>query len=190
MKKYLAWVITHSLFIVMLISILWDPHQLKWQFKYSAYGAVGFLCLILSLNPLKLMFPRWVLVHRLNRYRQEIGVSVFSYALIHVLCVAIGSGDLAQWLSLAQYPPFMSVMLVSMPIFFILAVTSTQVSKIKLGFKKWKRLHRLVYVAEAGVIFHLWMVGQSALVIVIFLPLVVLQLVRWFNYNKSRSTSQ
>ena len=187
MQKYLGWLITHSLFIAMLISILWDPHQLTWQFKCSAYVAVGSLCLILSLNPLKLVFPRWILIHRLNRYRQEIGVSVFSYALIHVLCVAIGSGSLASWLSLAQYPPFMSVMLVSMPIFFILAVTSTQFSKMKLGFKNWKRLHRLVYVAEAGVIVHLWMVGQSTLVTVLFLPLVVVQLLRWGIHAKSNS---
>lgn len=187
MKKYLAWVITHSLFIVMLVSVLWDPHNLRWQFKYSAYCAVGFLCLILSLNPLKLMFPRWVWVHRLNRYRQEIGVSVFSYALMHGLCVAIGSGSLAHWLSLAQYPRFMSVMWVSMPIFFILAVASTQFSKIKLGFKNWKRLHRLVYVAEGGVIFHLWMVGQSRLAVVVFLPLVSVQLFR-VHQGKSNSS--
>lgn len=184
MKKYLAWVVTHSLFLIMSVSILWDPQHLRWQFKYSAYFAVGFLCLILSLNPLKQMFPRWILIHRLNRYRQEIGVSVFSYAAIHALCVAIGSGSLAQWLSLAQYPPFMSVMLISMPIFFILAVTSTQFSKIRFGFRNWKRLHRFVYIAEVGVMFHLWMIGQSKVVLVVFVPLIIVQLFRVANRDK------
>lgn len=184
MKKYLAWLITHSLFLVMLVSILWDPHHLRWQFKYSAYCSIGFLYSILSLNPLKMMFPRWVLIHRLNRYRQEIGVSVFSYASIHALCVAIGSGSLAHWLGLAQRPRFMSVMLISMPILFILAVTSTQFSKIKLGFKNWKRLHRLVYVAEAGIIFHLGMIGKPMLALQIFLPLILIQLFRVANQDK------
>jgi methionine sulfoxide reductase heme-binding subunit len=181
MKKYVAWLITHSLFSVMLVSILWDPNHLRWQFKYSAYSAVGFLCLILSLNPLKAMFPRWILIHRLNRYRQEIGVSVFSYAVIHALCFAIGSGSISRWLSAANNPQFMSVMLVSMPIFCILAITSTQFSKIKLGFKNWKRLHRLVYLAEAGVIVHLGMNGKSMLALMVFLPLVLVQLFRVAN---------
>jgi sulfoxide reductase heme-binding subunit YedZ len=184
MRKYVAWVITHCLFIVMLGSILWNPHHLGWQFKYSAYCAIGFLCLILSLNPLKGMFPRWILIHRLNRYRQEIGVSVFSYALIHALCVAIGSGGLAHWLSLAQHPRFMSVMLISMPIFCVLAITSTQFSKIKLGFKNWKRLHRLVYLAEVGVIFHLCAMGKSMLALKVFLPLILVQLFRVANQDK------
>lgn len=130
------------------------------------------------------MFPGWILIHRLNLYRQEIGVSVFSYAMIHALCVAIGSGSLARWLNFAQHPRFMSVMLISMPILFTLAITSTQFSKIKLGFKNWKRLHRLVYVAEVGIIFHLGMIGKSMLALKVFLPLILIQLFRVANRDK------
>jgi methionine sulfoxide reductase heme-binding subunit len=184
MRKYAAWVITHCLFIVMLVSTLWNPQHLGWQFKYSAYSAVGFLCLILSLNPLKGMFPRWILIHRLNGYRQEIGVSVVSYASIHALCVAIGSGSFSNWLGLAERPQFTCVMLVSMPIFCVLALTSVQLAKIKLGFKNWKRLHRLVYLAEVGVIFHLCAIGKSMLALKVFLPLILVQLFRVANQDK------
>lgn len=185
MKKYLAWIITHLLFMVMLVSSVLNPQNLGWVFKYSAYFSLGFLFLILSLNPLKTIFPRWLLIHKLNRYRQEIGVSVFSYASLHALCVAIGSGSLNNWLNLVNYPSFASVMLVSMPIFCVLALTSTQFAKIKLGFKNWKRLHRLVYLAEAGVIIHILLVGRVALVLGVFVPLILLQSVRTIYVLKS-----
>ena len=187
MKKYAAWIVTHSLFIVMLVSIAWNSENLRWQFKYSAYSAVGFLCLILSLNPLKIMFPRWVLIHSLNRYRQEIGVSVFSYALIHAMCFAIRSGSIDRWLSAASNPALMSVMVISMPILAALAITSAQYFKRTMGFKNWKRLHRLVYIAEVGVIAHLVMIGKPMLALGVFLPLILFQLYRVANQDLLKS---
>lgn len=181
MKKYLAWLITHSVFIVMLIGIAFDPHHLRWEFKYSAYSAISFLCLILSLNPLKAIYPRWILVRRLNQYRQQIGVAVFSYAFIHALCFAIRSGRIDRWLSAASNPALMSVMVISMPILAVLAITSAQYFKRTMGFKNWKRMHRLVYIAEAGVIAHLVMIGKPMLALVVFLPLILLQLFRVAN---------
>lgn len=183
MNTLLAWLITHSVFGVMVISILLDPHNLKWAFKNSAYFAITFLCVILSLNPLKAIFPRWVLIHRLNQYRQQIGVAVFSYAAIHAMCFAIRVGSIDRWLNAATKPALMSVMLVSLPIFAVLAITSAHYFKRTMGFKNWKRLHRLVYIAEAGVILHLALLGKGMLALAVFLPLVLIQLFRVANRN-------
>lgn len=187
MKKYLAWLITHSAFIVMVIGIAMNPHNLKWAFKNSAYFAITFLCLILSLNPLKAIYPRWTLIHRLNQYRQQIGVAVFSYACIHATCFAISMGSLERWLSAASKPALMIVIFISLPIFAVLAVTSAQYFKVKMGFKNWKRLHRFVYLAEAGVIGHLVMIGKPMLALWVFLPLVLVQMFRFANRDQLKS---
>jgi hypothetical protein len=47
-------------------------------------------------------------------------------------------------------------------------------------------LHRLVYIAEAGVIFHLGMIGKPMLALKVFLPLILVQLFRVVNRDNLR----
>lgn len=174
-SKNLFWVWPHVAVFVMLGMLIVHPAYWDLLTTYSGYSAVGFLVLVLSFSPLKELFPKLMIVTKLNRHRRELGVAAFSFAAIHVLCFIIKRGGLMETLPYALHPALISVVWVSFPIFFLLAITSNQFSLKKMGFVKWKKLHKMVYWAEVGIIIHMIFVGQAFWASIIFLPLVFIQ---------------
>ena len=162
----------------MALMLVIDPKNWKVLTSYSGYFAVGFLITTLSLNPLKKLFPRWMLITKLNRYRREFGVAVFSFATIHLICFIIKRGGVMKTLPFAFHPAIGPVLLVAYPIFFLLAISSNQYSIKKLTFPKWKKLHKIVYCAEGAIVLHMVLVGQKLWAAIIFVPLVFLQTLR------------
>lgn len=75
------------------------------------------------------------------RVRRQVGLTTFWYALLHFL----------------TYVVFASFLLL-VP----LAITSTQGWVRRLGGKRWRRLHRLVYLVPVGGVLHyLWLVKKD-----------------------------
>lgn len=177
-KKYQIWFLTQVGAFIMGLMLITDPKNWKVLTSYSGYFAVGFLIVTLSLSPLKKLFPRWIFMTKLNRYRQQLGVAVFSFATIHLICFIIKRGSFIKVLPYALHPVIAPALLVAYPIFFLLAISSNQYSMKKLTFLKWKKLHRYVYVAEGATIIHIAFVGQKLWAAILFTPLVVLQFLR------------
>ncbi len=85
-------------FIVVLLALsgLWmawpllngDPtvaaDPLKFILHHLGFTASVILAIVLSLSPLRVIFPKSRLVLALNRHRRLIGVTVFVYVLLHV----------------------------------------------------------------------------------------------------------
>lgn len=159
----------------MGLMLLINPQNWKVLTSYSGYSSVGFLIAVLSLNPLKKLIPKWLLITYLNRYRRELGVAAFSYATVHFLCFIIKRGGILETLPYAIHPAIAPVLLVAYPIFFLLAISSNQYSIKKLTFLKWKRLHSKVYFAECAIILHMILMGQKLWASVLFIPLLILQ---------------
>lgn len=176
--KYQVWFWAHMGALIMCLMLIINTKNWKILTSYSGYFAVGFLITILSLSPLKKLFPKWMLITKLNRFRQGLGVATFSYAAIHLICFIIKRGSLKSTLPFLIHPALAPVFLVAFPIFFILAITSNQYSVKKLTFVKWKKLHKKVYLAEAAVILHMILVGQKFWAAILFTPLCILQFLR------------
>jgi sulfoxide reductase heme-binding subunit YedZ len=115
---------------------------------------------VLSLTPLRVLFPRSGLVNALNRHRRYIGVSACIYGLIHFSCHVLYQGD---WDDLLQSfsKPFVWFGLLGLSILVLLALTSNNWSVRKLGGKRWKLLHRLAYVAAIALIYHQSIAGKG-----------------------------
>jgi sulfoxide reductase heme-binding subunit YedZ len=95
------------------------------------------------------------------RARRMLGLWAFAYATLHLVCyVAVDQGlDLALLLQDVAKRKFMTVGLAAWLLLVPLAVTSTDGWVRRLGFRAWKRLHRLVYVAAIlGVVHFVWRV--------------------------------
>src|SRR5260370_1939062 len=56
--------------------------------------AIWTLGAVLSLSPLRALFPRSAIVNALNRHRRFIAVSACLYGLIHFSCQVLYQGDL------------------------------------------------------------------------------------------------
>jgi sulfoxide reductase heme-binding subunit YedZ len=122
--------------------------------------AIWTLGAVLSLSPLRVLFPRSRLVNALNRHRRVIGVSACVYGLIHFGFHLFYEGD-AQAIARSFYKPFIWFGLAGLSILVILAATSNSFSIRKLGGKNWKRLHRLAYAAAAMLIYHQAIAGKG-----------------------------
>ena len=115
---------------------------------------------VLSLSPLRVLFPRSRLVNALNRHRRVIGVSACVYGLIHFEFHLLYEGD-AQAIARSFSKPFIWFGLAGLSILVILAATSNSFSIRKLGGKNWKRAHRLAYAAAALLIYHQAIAGKG-----------------------------
>ena len=149
--------------------------------------AIWTLGAVLSLTPLRVLFPRSAIVNALNRHRRYIGVSACIYGLIHFSCHVLYQGD---WDDLLQSftKPFTWFGLAGLSILVLLGLTSNNWAVRKLGGRRWKLLHRLVYVAAIVLIYHQSIAGKGHWYVArwLFFLLVALEGARlakkfWFN---------
>lgn len=95
------------------------------------------------------------------RVRRLVGLFAFAYAGLHFLWYLVVDQTLAFDLVTKDVAkrPFITVGFAALVFLVPLAVTSTDAWVRRLGFKRWKRLHRLAYLAAGlGVVHFLWRV--------------------------------
>ncbi|HVY45089.1 MAG TPA: protein-methionine-sulfoxide reductase heme-binding subunit MsrQ [Minicystis sp.] len=114
--------------------------------------ALALLVLSLACTPLRtLTGSAWPI-----RVRRALGLLAFFYALGHFLCYAVLDQGLALGAIAADVVerPFIFVGFAALVILTPLAVTSTATWTKRLGAARWKRLHRLAYLAGALGVVH------------------------------------
>ena len=131
----------------------------------EALNRLGFWTLTLLLatlacTPIKIVTGwKWPL-----RLRRMLGLEAFLYACLHfVVYLRVDQffdfGEI--WKDIVKRK-FITVGFAAFVLLIPLAVTSTQGMVSRLGFARWKRLHRLVYLAAAcGVIHFVWRVKSD-----------------------------
>ena len=96
-----------------------------------------------------------------QRLRRVVGVTAFAYALLHFLFY-VGVDKFFDVRTIGQdltKRPFIMVGFAALLCLLPLAVTSTDGWVRRLGYRRWKVLHRLAYVAAALAVVHfLWRV--------------------------------
>ncbi len=120
-------------------------------------------------------FPKFYLNGILVHIRRALGVSVFFFAFLHALIAYFHSlsGTLASVLFLSARNQWALVFsATAFIIFSALAVTSFDFMVRKLG-KKWKQLHKLVYIAGILVVFHAFFIGSHFTVPTNPIPVIV-----------------
>jgi sulfoxide reductase heme-binding subunit YedZ len=104
------------------------------------------------------------------RHRRMLGLFAFSYALLHLLAYVVLDQffDVAAILEDVVKRKFITVGFAAFLLLVPLALTSTNGWVRRLGFVRWKRLHRLAYgAAVLGVVHFVWRVKAD-----LFEPLV------------------
>lgn len=116
-----------------------------------------FLILTLSITPLRYL-TGW---NSLIRFRRMLGLFAFFYACIHfsIYCLSIADLNFHDILIDITKRPYVTVGFTGLVLMVPLAITSTKKWIGRLGGKRWRMLHRLIYVsAVAGVLHYLWLV--------------------------------
>jgi methionine sulfoxide reductase heme-binding subunit len=147
--------------------------------------ALIFLIASLAVTPLRLLFG-WTWPARIGRM---LGLLAFFYALLHFatyLAIDQRFDWPVLWADITKRK-FMVVGFAAFLLLLPLALTSTDASVRRLGFRRWKALHRLVYVAAVLAVVHfLWRVKLDIREPLIYaLVLAALLLVRVANAVRS-----
>ncbi|MBQ5939994.1 sulfite oxidase heme-binding subunit YedZ [Massilia sp. AB1] len=116
--------------------------------------ALYFLCITLTVTPLR-RFTGWNWVIRLRRM---LGLFCFFYALLH-FTTFLWFDHFFDWGEMWKdvlKRPFITVGFIAFLMLVPLAATSTNGMVKRLGGKRWRWLHRLIYVIAPLAILHFW----------------------------------
>ncbi|MCH9613474.1 MAG: Protein-methionine-sulfoxide reductase heme-binding subunit MsrQ [Chlamydiia bacterium] len=181
-KSSFSWLIT---LLPLLIELFCVPYSTwherafwKQLLLFSGFSALSFLVFVLALHPLTAIFKKNQWLKLLNRHRRQWGLACFYYAFFHMCCyllmkqVLYGRIDFKYFLHPVIFPALIAIFLL-----LILAVTSNNASIRFLKYKAWKKLHKLTYVVEGLIFFHILLQGGWSILwaFLFFVPLVFLQ---------------
>ena len=146
--------------------------------------ALRFLCLTLAITPFRAIAK----LPELLRFRRMLGLFVYFYAAIHLLCYSwLDMGF--EWMDIAidiAKRPFILVGFTAFVLLTPLAATSFNRAIRWLGRKRWQLLHRVVYgVAVLAVLHFYWMrAGKSNFAEVVVYGAILAALLLWRVWNK------
>jgi sulfoxide reductase heme-binding subunit YedZ len=154
----------HLLCLLPLGLLLWKYHQnalgadpIARALNRLGWWTLTLLLVTLTCTPLQSLFKwNWPL-----RIRRMLGLYAFFYGSLHLLTYAVLDQELDWHDILADIVKrkFITIGFLAWLLMVPLAVTSPQKMLQWLRFKRWKLLHRLVYVcAVLGVVHFMWRV--------------------------------
>ena len=128
--------------------------------RTTGYWTLTFLMITLAATPLRTLTGwGWPL-----RFRRMLGLYAFFYACLHFLTYLV-LDQFFDWPAIVKdiaKRPYITVGFPAFVMLIPLAVTSTNKMVQRLGAKRWRLLHRLVYViAIAGVVHFWWLVKKD-----------------------------
>ncbi len=157
------------------------------------YGLSALLGLFVVLTPglIKAFFPRFGWNPLLINARAALGLSVFFFMALHAFLAFTrnldGKFTALQFLSTRHQVALVASSL-ALVVFIAMALTSSEKAIRWMTFTKWKRLHRLIYIATILVIFHAFLIGSHFVDIAKPLPLVVIYLALIFVLLEAAAT--
>ncbi|MCT9813289.1 sulfoxide reductase heme-binding subunit YedZ [Acidovorax sp. Be4] len=115
-----------------------------------------FLCVVLAVTPLRVQLG----LPALARFRRMLGLFVYFYAVLHLLCYSVFDQGLdfgEIWRDILKRP-FILVGMLAFGLLTALALTSPHRMTRWMGARRWQRLHRCVYaVAGLAILHFFWM---------------------------------
>jgi methionine sulfoxide reductase heme-binding subunit len=195
MKKILAHSAAKPLvFLLCLLPLAWlvygavagqlGANPAETLIRSTGEWTLRLLCVALAVTPLRVQLG----LPALARLRRMLGLFVFFYALLHLLCyswfdMGFELGDIAA--DIAKRP-FILVGMLAFALLLALAATSFNRAIRWLGGKRWQALHRAVYVAAGLALLHFfWMrAGKNNFAEVGVYASIVLALLGWRVWHR------
>ena len=170
-------VITYKIFFNKL-----GPEPVKEITHFTGEWALIFICLTLSMSPLKKLtnLNNWVNVRRM------LGLFVFFYTSLHLLTY-VGIDHRFNWqpiLNDVVKKKYIFVGFAAWVLLIPLTITSSQKMMLLLK-EKWKKLHRLIYViAILGSLHFIWLSKTIYFKPLFYFVLITILLTLRINFKK------
>lgn len=134
-------------------------HPQEYVNRFFGDWALRFLLIALSVTPAR-EIGGWP---QLARFRRMLGLYAFFYAALHVSSYVVAT-HYFDWTEIGKdilKRNYITVGMVVLAILIPMAATSTSGMIKQLGPKRWQKLHRLVYLAGIGGVFHFFMMVKA-----------------------------
>jgi len=153
------------------------PDPLQFIQHGTGDWTLRFLVITLAITPLRQLLHRPELI----RFRRTLGLFAFFYACLHFTTYFVFDKifDVNEIWKDIYKRPFITVGFLAFTLLIPLAVTSTAGWIRRLGGRRWRILHRAIYIsAVCGVIHYYWLV-KSAVIRPLFYAALVVSLLAW-----------
>jgi len=178
-----------AVFVLALLPFTWllygaltqnlGPNPAETLIRSTGDWTLRSLCLVLAITPLRVMTA----TPALARFRRMLGLFVFFYAVLHLLCYSwldmeFVLGDIVRDIIKR---PFILVGFASVVLLSALAVTSFNRAVKAMGARRWQKLHRLVYLIAGLALLHFfWMrSGKNDYAEVALYAVIIASLLGW-----------
>lgn len=145
-----------TLYIYKAFNVGLGPNPAEALIRGTGDWSIRLLCVVLLVTPLRVLTNTPALI----RLRRIIGLSVFAYATLHLLCYC-GFDMEFEWNDIVKdiiKRPFILVGFLGWFFLSLMALSSNNFAIKRMGVKRWQQLHQLVYaVAVTAVIHFYWM---------------------------------
>lgn len=174
-ERTIRWVAKPLVFVVSLVPLAWiawrviggdvgvglNVNPVETVNRFLGDWALRFILITLSVTPL-VRLSGWKTP---MRFRRMLGLFAFAYAALHVANYVIADqffnwADI--WADIVKRS-FITVGMGSFVILAALAATSPVAVVRRMGAKRWRMLHRGVYLAAVGGVIHYWMMVKADL---------------------------
>ena len=167
-----------------LAAIIWPflrgytiPNPLEFIQHATGDWTLRFLVITLTITPLR----QFLRLPELIRFRRMLGLFAFFYACLHFTTYLVFDKffDVHEIWKDVYKRPFITVGFLAFTLLIPLAITSTAGSIRRLGGRRWRILHRGIYISTVcGVIHYYWLV-KSAVIRPLFYAGLVGLLLAW-----------
>ncbi|MGB1875533.1 MAG: sulfite oxidase heme-binding subunit YedZ [Rhodospirillaceae bacterium] len=127
--------------------------------RYLGDWALRFILIALAVTPIRVL-TGWTTV---GRFRRMLGLFAFFYVLLHLLSY-VGLDQFFYWSGIWQdiiKRIYITLGMAAVLMLALLAATSTDKMVKRLGAKRWRELHRLVYPAAVLGVIHFFMMLKA-----------------------------
>ncbi|MGO9093845.1 MAG: sulfite oxidase heme-binding subunit YedZ [Bryobacteraceae bacterium] len=183
-----------AVFLLALVPLAWlaahrlGPNPIETITHTTGDWTLRFLVLTLAVTPLRKLLG----LPELIRYRRMLGLFAFFYGTLHFMTYLWLDKffDAAEIIKDVGKRPFITAGFTGFVLLIPLALTSTAASIRRLGGKRWRMLHRLVYVsALAGVVHYYWLVKSDIRGPLLYFALIAVLLLWRIGPDSSRASS-
>jgi len=186
-QRYLK-IVIFSLSLVPIFFIIYQiitnqlgPEPIKDITHHTGKWTLYFIVITLAMTPLKKITKLNIWIN----YRRMFGLFIFFYASVHLMTY-VGLDyrfDLASIGDDIIKKKYIFIGFSAWLLLIPLAITSNKLM-IKILKKKWKKLHRLIYViALFGAIHYVWLVKRDLTEPLIFLTVILILLTFRFKFK-------
>ena len=134
-------------------------NPIQYVLRQLGVWALRFLAVTLAISPAaKLLRQPWLI-----RYRRRIGLFAFAYVCLH-LTTYVAIDQAFDWRTIGKdiaKRPYITIGMAAFALLIPLAITSADGLRRKLGPRRWKRLHQLIYLIAPMAVVHYYLLVKA-----------------------------